>query len=248
MNDLTILHYTCHRISATFAHNVRRELVRSLPAGVPIVVVSQNGTDERHRAMYEDFQSVRHTVLALSEPPSIAQVYRNLLIGCRYAETNFCAAAEDDTLYTPDHWFYRPELDTFAYNEHRVVLTRRLSADGRSREAFYFANPRTQMALGVFPRELMIETLEERFAKHPNPPIDTTVAKKAGHGEPGRYEKNLGLTPRKLERFKWTTHPCVTVNHSDSLMGRRAYRPDMPQWDNIEPWGNATALWERIVG
>jgi len=31
-------------------------------------------------------------------------------------------------------------------------------------------------------------------------------------------------------------------------MGRRAYRDDMAQYDDVEPWGNATDFWKRIHG
>lgn len=236
MADLTILYYSACRISDRFADAVRAELVRSAAGRFQIVCVS-------HKPI--EFGDVRIVVGDVQQ--SIARVYLNILEGCNVATTRYCAAAEDDTLYTREHFDYRPSLDTFAYNEHRVVLTRRVAANGR-REAFYFDNPRTQMAQGIFSRALMIETLEERFAKHPNPPLDTTIAKKAGFGEPGRYEKNLGLPCRKLERFKWASYPNVVINHAASLMGRRAYRDDMPTWDTVEPWGNATELWRRIVG
>ena len=242
MSDLTILYYSALKISPFFADAVRRELLASIGGRFPIIAVS-------HGELPASFCDQCAAVINIGpQPTSIVQVYRNILRGCQQAKTPFCASAEDDCLYVPDHWDYRPALDTFAYNEHRWILSRRLAADGKSRVGEFFFNPRTQMGMGIYPRELMIEALSEKFARYPSPPLDTNIAKRAGFGEPGRYEINLKLTPRKLERFKWTTHPCVTVNHSDSLMGRRAYRPDMPQLDSIEPWGNATALWERIVG
>lgn len=238
MSDLTVLYYSACHISDYFGAEVRAELVRSLDGRYPIVSVTHQPVD---------FGDTRIVVGNL--PRSIARVYRNILLGCEAATTPFCAAAEDDTIYAPEHWSaHRPALDTFAYNEHRVVLTRRLADDGKGRTAFYFRNPRTQMAMGIFPRELMIETLREKFAAYPEPPEDTNIAKKAGWGEPGRYENNLKLTRRKLERFPWTPRPNCTINHGSSLMGRRAVRPDMPTWDAVEPWGNANDLWKRIHG
>lgn len=242
MNDLGIIYYSACRITHRFADAVRFELLASLRAcfgELPAIACVTH-------AYIGEFGT--KNIVVSGVVPSIAQVYRNVLLGAQALSTMYVAFAEDDTLYVPEHWTYRPALDTFAYNERRAVLTRRLSTDGRSREALYFENPRTQMAMGICSRELLIETLTERFAKHPNPPFDTDVAKKAGWGEPGRYEKNLGLPRRKLERFPWTERPSVTVNHAESLMGRRAYRPDMRQYTDVEPWGNATALWNRIHG
>ena len=247
MSDLTILFYTCHRISLYFARQVRRALAATTTA--PIIAVSQNGTLHGELEMSADFSNrLAYPLIRVDAQPSIAQVYRNVLMAAKAAKTPYVAMAEDDCLYTSAHFEYRPSLDTFAYNEHRLVLTRRLSTDGKRREGIYFFNPRTQMAMGISSRELLVDTLEERFALHPNPSLDTTVAKKAGVGEPGRYENNLGLPRRKLERFKWTAQPNITINHPLSLMGRRAYRPDMPIYDTIEPWGAAGALWDRIYG
>ena len=223
-------------IADKFATIVRDELARSLGRRFPVVSITHRPVafgDER--------------IVVGDVTPSIVQVYFNILAGCRAATTEYCASAEDDCLYTSDHWDYRPSLDTFAYNEHRVVLTRRLSDNGKRRQAFFYARPRTQMGMGIYPRELMIEALTEKFARYPNPPLDTTIAKKAGFGEPGRYEKNLGLTRRKLERFKWTAQPNVTINHG-GLMGRRKVNPGDTIYRSVEPWGEANALWDRIHG
>lgn len=235
--SLSIIYYTSNRIADGFANAVRDRLLRSAAARFPIICVSHKPID------FGDTRVVVGDVVA-----SIAQVYRNILAGCMAAQTEWCAAAEDDSLYVPEHWEYRPSHDTFAYNEHRFVITRRRSDDGRSRTAFYYARPRTQMAQGIFHRQLMIDALTEKFARYPNPPESTDVAKKAGWGEPGRYERNLGLTPRKIERFKWTERPNVTWNHSDSLMGRRAVKPDDVIAQSIEPWGEANELWRQVYG
>ena len=237
MSDLAILYYSACKIHESFAQAVRAELVRSIAGRYPIVSITHRPTD---------FGDVRIVVGDVT--PSIAQVYKNILTGCYAATTTYCAAAEDDSLYVPEHWEFRPPLDTFAYNERRAVITRRLSSDGIRREAIFYERPRTQMAMGIFSRTLMIEALEEKFAKYPEPPLDTTVAKKAGWGEPGRYEKNLKLTPRKIRRQPWTSRFNVTVNHAQSLMGRRALQPDDHVFEWANPWGNADDLWRRIHG
>lgn len=248
MSNLTVLYYTANRLTRHFATAVRRELIRSLPPECPIVVVSQNGTLHSDLDISADFTNRIHTFIAVEAPPSIVQVYKNILAACEAAKTEYCASAEDDTLYVPEHWTYRPDAHTFAYNAHRFVLTRRLSDDGKRREAFYYTRPRTQMAMGIFARQLMIEALQEKFARYPAPPLDTTVAKKAGWGEPGRYEANLKLTHRTLARVRWTLQPNVTINHSASLMGRRRVNADDIICYDINPWGKADELWRRIVG
>lgn len=254
MNDLTILYYTANRISRHFANEVRTRLLWSTRCGdypldryykFPFVVVSQGKDDTRYQ-FYNPFLALGETLIEVGdESPSIWRVYQNILIGAKAAATPYVACCEDDTLYVPGHFNYRPPLDTFAYNHMRYVITRKADEHGR-RTAFFYFRERTQMAMCIAPRELLIETLEERFRKFPEP-VPHEIAKKTGWGEPGRYEKNLGLTPRKLEYFR-TAYPNVTFNHGDSLMGRRQVKETDVIAQSIEPWGDANELWNSIKG
>lgn len=230
MNDLTVLYYTAGRINHAFQLAVWCSLRdESLVWPRPLIIVVTH---------YETEIGDKNICVG-DVPPSIWQCYVNILLAAKAATTPFVACCEDDSLYVPEHFTYRPPLDTFAYNVNRWVLTR------RNRQTFYYFRRRTQMAQCIAPRELLIETLEERFAKFPDP-VPHAIAKQ-GWGEPGRYEKNLGLTPRKLMTFR-TEQPNVTINHQHGLMGRRAVRSDDLTCEDVPPWGNAKALWSRIVG
>lgn len=244
MSDLTILYYTANRIDERFAIAVRRQLLDvasryGAGPGVfpPLVSIAQQPIDFR-----SEFGA---TICVGDIGASIYNCYRQILIGAKHATTPYVACCEDDTLYVPEHFTYRPALDTFAYNRQRWVITRRLSADTRRREAFFYFRERTQMAMCLAPRQLLIDTLEERFAKYPVE-VPHEVAKR-GWGEPGRYEKNLGLAPRKLEVFR-TVAPCVTFNHGESLMGRRQVQATDVLATELPVWGDANALWTRIHG
>lgn len=232
MTDLTVLYYTANRISDTFRRGVWAQLEETLddlaPPRVPILVISQQRVDE---------PGARNLVVG-SIGASIYNVYRQILAGARAATTPYVACVEDDCLYVPEHFTcYRPAADTFGYNHHRWVL----SADGT-----YYWRERTQMAQCIAPRELLIETLEERFGKYPAE-VPHAIAKRSGWGEPGRYEKNLKLTPRRLEYFR-TQDPNVTFNHAASLMGRRRVNPTDLLVKELEPWGSGQALWDRVHG
>ena len=235
-SDISILYYTANRIPEHFARAVREELVRSTAGQHEIVSVSHDKAIE--------FGRFRHVVFGAE--PSIYQVYRNVLIAARLARTPWVACCEDDTVYSPEHFEFRPAADTFAYDLDRWVLTRELSEDGRRRVGLYYWRERHQMAMLVCSRKLLIETLEERFAKYPDP-VAHDVAKRTGWGEPGRYEKNLGLTRRGMAYFR-SGGPSVTFNHSDSLMGRRRINPGDVIRRDLPRWGPATDLWGRIHG
>ncbi len=248
-DDLTILYYTANRIAPAFATAVAQELVDVVSDYCPIVIVSQNqeaaGCPDSIACLVQNFPKV--TLFDVQAPPSIYQVYKNILLAAKAAETPFVACCEDDTIYHLSHFTYRPAPDTFAYDRSRWVITRKLSDDQRRREAFYYWRERHQMAMCIAPRLLLIETLEEKFTKYPVPPPSTDVAKKAGWGEPGRYEKNLSLTRRKIEYFD-SPGPSVTFNHGESLMGRRRVNPDDKIATSLEPWGEADELWKVIHG
>lgn len=245
MTDLTLLYYTANQIDYAFMHRVRAEL----PANV--IGDQDDGA--------EAFERLPRIVTVTQQPdqwgcnicvgeigPSIYNCYQQILIGARAATTPFVACVEDDSLYVPEHFTYRPRADVFAYNVNRWVITRRLSDDRRSRTAFFYWRRRTQMAQCIAPRALLIETLEERFAKFPDP-VPDPLAKAAGWGEPGRYERLLGLPPRRFEHFE-TAQPNVTFNHARGLMGRRQTQPTDTVCDDLPPWGEANPLWDRIHG
>lgn len=247
MNDLTLLYYTANRLSEHFAASVRESLRSAMgttDAEALVCVLQQ----ERPTLPPAGFYAQRCVVeYSGHHAPSIWQVYQNILQGARAASTPFIACCEDDTVYAPEHFAHRPALDTFAYDRSRWVITKRRHPETGAAEAIFYWRERHQMAMCIAPRELLIETLEEKFAKYPVPPPSTDVAKKAGWGEPGRYEKNLCLTSRKMEYFD-ASRPSVTFNHDLSLMGRRQWKETDIIKTELEPWGNADALWSRIHG
>lgn len=238
MTDLSLLFYTSNRIGQRFAAGVMQELIIATADICPLIVISQNGDDYR-RQRQRDILRVAH-VIAVAAEPSVWQVYQNILIGAKAAETDFVACCEDDTLYTPDHFTFRPPADTFFYNLNRWWIEEKQGAHT------YRWRKRTSMCGCIAPRGLLIETLEEKFSKYPVA-VSHEEAKRRGWGEPGRYEGNLGLTLRKREFFE-SKEPIVTFNHRPSLMGKRAAQEADKVTTNLPPWGDATDLWNRIHG
>lgn len=137
-----------------------------------------------------------------TEEPSYINIYRQMLRGAKQATTPYIAVAEDDVLYTSEHFnFYRPRLDTFAYNQNRFALFT------WGEPLFSWRNRKSNCSL-IAPRELLIEALEERFAKHGDQWPEGFV------GELGRnrVEKALGVTVRKsVEVFSEIS--LVQFNH-----------------------------------
>jgi hypothetical protein len=226
ISDITIIYYTANLISDFFANNVRTHL-RETVNGIPIVSVSHRPIDFGENICMSDLK------------PSIYNIYKQILEGAKKVTTKYVACCEDDTLYVPEHFqFVPPESDTFYYNGNRWNL---------KRDMFFFRQRRHPtsggMCMCVASTEIMIKTLEARFAKYPEQPVS-----QIGFGEPGRYDHTIGLERPKSARFDTPT-PTLTFVHRPSQGGvRRVFY----KVDTIEPeipyWGNAWELWLKFHG
>ncbi len=158
-------------------------------------------------------------------------IYKRLLEGAKQATTPFVAVIEDDTLYPPEHFHFRPEMDTFAYNQHRWALFE------WDPSMYSWRNRKSNCSL-IAPRELLIEALEERFAKWGDawPWV----------GELGRenVEKKLGVTLRKS--IEWHSKIAVVqINHGGASEDRQnRQRKDFGPMKAIEIpyWGRSEEL------
>lgn len=162
-------------------------------------------------------------------------IYQRLLEGCKQATTPFIAVIEDDVLYPPEHFRFRPKMDEFAYNQNRFALF------AWERKTYNWRNRVSNCSL-IAPREFAIEALEERNAKHPNgwPYV----------GELGRWriEKVLGVPKRKLVEW-YSTVSLVQINHDDASEERQKIH-----WKDLGPlraydiptWGKASELIKKF--
>ena len=214
MSDCTILFYTCNRIHDSFASKIRENLLESCN-GTPIISIS-------HKPM--DFgENICVSGMEVSE----YSVYKQILMGAKEAKTKYVCCAEDDALYVPEHFEHEPPDDTFHYNVNRWNVA----------HDFYYYRERRLMSMCIASTQLMIDTLETRFAKY---------SECCSHfGEPGRFEHKLGLPPVKIDSFR-TEIPTLTFVHRPSLGGKRKLLPNDVVKKELSYWGSATELWDRI--
>ncbi len=162
-------------------------------------------------------------------------IYQRLLEGCKEATTPYIAVIEDDVLYPPEHFKFRPKMDEFAYNQHRWALF----AWG---EPTYNWRNRVSNCSLIAPRLLAIEALEERNHKYPT--------KWPYVGELGRWriEKVLEVTKRKLVEW-YSTVGIIQINHDDASEERQRIH-----WKDLGPvrafdipvWGKADDLIKKF--
>ncbi len=181
----------------------------------------------------EQLAKLPYPIITMHDEEKLGEVmiYKRLLEGAKQATTPFIAVIEDDVLYPPEHFYFRPQMDEFAYNQHRWAL---FDWDPRM---YSWRNRKSNCTL-IAPRELAIEALEERFTKWGDdwPRI----------GELGRenVETRLGVKIRKS--VEWHSKiGVVQVNHSGASEDRQnRKRKDFGPMKAIEIpyWGRSEDL------
>jgi hypothetical protein len=219
MNDLTILYYSTNRISKFFEENIINSL-KEVVGDTPIISVTWKPMDLGENIVFKGIA------------PSPYYVYKQVLIGAEKAKTKYIACAEDDTVYTKEHFAFRPPDDTFAYNEGHLDI----------HSSHFIYRGRKNMSTCIANRELLIETLRKRFEKYPNY-LDKTQT--YGFAEPGRYESRIGLPEEKIMGFK-TDPPPVVFWHRQSLGSVRKIKGNDVIFSDHPYWGNAKELWDKF--
>ena len=218
--DLTVLYYTSNTISDYFMKNMQDQLKISV-GDTPIVCVSQKPMT---------FGTVNICVGVIGR--SAYNIYKQVLIAAKAAETEYCATAEDDVLYPPEHFEYRPKGDVFAYD------TNKWSMFTWTQPPFFSIKPRTNMTSLIVRREPLIRTLEERFARWP----DKDNIPLSYFGEPGRFENHLGITGLQKEQVMLSV-PHIMFSTTEALaFGHLGYRKahsqtratELPYWGSAE--------------
>lgn len=221
MNDITILYYTANRITDYFADNVRRNIVAA-SSGAPIISISHQPIDFGHNICIPGLE------------PGTYNIYKQILIGAMATNTPYIGCAEDDSLYTTEHFAFRPPLDKFGYNSHRYQVD----------PDQFFLRRRASMCMCIAPTELLVETLCQRYAKFPH---FLSREECGGWGEPGRKEHQLGLPKVDLMTYE-TEIPTLTFNHRRSTGGRRRIMRSDILAEELPHWGPVKDVWAKVHG
>lgn len=210
-HDISAVFYTAEYISSTFYENVYNRLLEALD-GIPLIVIKKDP----------------------SVPRSHFQIYRQALEGAKQATTKFIACVEDDQLYSPAHFKYRPKNKPFAYNLAYWGLYTWQDPP------MYNYKGRKNLGNLICDRVAFIEAMEERFAKYPEP--DSSL--KDVWAEPGRYERMLGVKIQELEDF-YSQPPNIKFSHQTELsfegLGARKRSGELRAY-SIPYWGEASKI------
>lgn len=215
-HDLTCIFYTAGRIPSAFYKSTHNQLMKALD-GIPIIEVRKP----------DDI------------PRSHFQIYRQALQGAKQATTKYIAMAEDDVMYSPNHFDYRPKSAPFAYNlGYWGIYT-------WQDPPIYNYKGRRNMDSLICDREAFIEAMEERFDRYPNPTLEI----KDIWAEPGKYERQLGVRQCMTEVF-YSQPPNVKFSHPTELsfqgLGTRKRAGELRAYD-VPFWGSAYEMRKLYV-
>ena len=221
MNDLTVVYITANQIPMSFANDLQVQLLLSID-DAEIISVSKEPIK-------------LGTNIVSPFPRSHLGIYHDALLGVKEAKTKYVAIAEDDVLYVPEHFKIRPSNEeVFAYNMSTWSIFT------WSEPAMFNHSARINHGMLICARDLYIKAIEERFAKFPDESkIDINV-----WAEPGKYERQLGVTQYKVEPH-YTHPPNIMFTHEAGLsyntIGTRK-RPGKLRAYDIPFWGKASEV------
>jgi len=219
--DMTVIYITANVVPDSFGIAAREVLLEAI-GELPLISVSQKPLTFGHNINVGD--SLRSHV----------NIYRQALIGADDATTEYIAIAEDDMLYSPAHFRYRPKHAPFAYNlAYWGVYT-------WQDPPIYNYKGRKNFGVLICNRMAFIKAMEERFNKWP----DETKVNLDHWAEPGKYERQLGVTPQLTEDF-YTHPPNIKFSHENELsfagLGTRKRAGEMRAYD-IPHWGHINKI------
>lgn len=233
MNDLTIVYYTSNHLEETnpyFLNNTKKALIKAVD-GLPIVSIS-------HKPVYLDYDNHKN-YLFKAEGRSHLNIYRQILEGAKMSKTKFVAMAEDDILYSKEHFHSKlPREDCFLYDMNKLSLF-----TWTNPPLYSFRHNRKVVNQLIAPRQYLIDAMEERFKR-----VDELLAEGRSldsilkyFGDPGRYEGHLGVTKRNTDTFMCTC-PSIVFSHEHAYgflnHGKRKRLGDL-RINEVPYWGRA---------
>jgi len=246
--DMTIVYYTSNYLDSRnpyFLENTRKQLLKAI-VGRPMVIVSQKPTM---------FGPNSTNICVGNIGRSHFNLYWQILQGCKAAKTKWVAMAEDDVLYSPQHfniqYFVKPEFiqdDYFLYDMNKVSIF-----TWTRPPMFSFRFKRQVVNHLIAKRQMLIDALEERFKRLADlrkmGVEDRRIEKY--WGDPGRYEGLLKVTVRPTYDYNaWI--PGVVFSHDLAYgyavnQGKKKKLGDLRMIE-LADWGRADdilKLWKR---
>ncbi len=198
-DNLTVIYYTSNWLDTHkpyFLENTKKQLLIAI-GDLPLISVSQKPIAFGKNICVGDIGR------------SHLNIYRQILTGVKAAKTKYVVMAEDDILYSYEHFHnYVPERNVLAYDMNKWSIF-----TWTNPPLYSFRTNRKVINSLIAPRDLLVEAIEERFSKFEGVSEDKIPL----HywGDPGRYEAKLGVTVRETEEW-YSKCPNIVFSHPEA--------------------------------
>jgi hypothetical protein len=215
--NATILYYTSNKEDERFEQRIRDTLLENC-GDLPIISISQKPIDlGKNICVGEDIGV------------SGFNMFRQVLIGCEEADTEFVISAEADCLYPPDYFTFRPPRNDVCYRNSNLYVM----PDKRS---FFFHKEEGATHSQIVGREYYINTLKKLFEGAPMwSPEEKNFPKERWHKED---------VFDKIEYYR-TENPVFQIK---THKGMRYYtHSDRTPIDSLSYWGSGKEIKRKYV-
>jgi hypothetical protein len=210
----TIIYYTSNREDEAFEGKVRKKLLET-SGGIPIVSISQKPIDLGTNLCVGDVGACDFNL------------FRQIEIGCKVAQTPFVISAEADCLYPPEYFQFVPESTNQYYRFDTLYILHQWGKPA----GFYKKD--TAPFAQIAGRGLYLEMIKKALSGRPfwnNP-------------------KNRVRVPLFLERDWKVSHNNTPIINLKTLNGMRKYtQTSGAPLDTLPYWGSAEHLRKEIWG
>lgn len=145
--DTTILYYTSNRENPDFEARVRDNILK-YKGDLPIISIS-------HRPI-----NFGYNICVGDVGVSGFNMFRQVQIGLKEADTKFVLSAEADCLYPPDYFTYIPPREDICYRDSNLYVM-------PDRRAFFFRKPEGATHAQIIGRNFYLNTLDKLFEGAP---------------------------------------------------------------------------------
>jgi len=210
----TIIYYTANREDPEFEKKVA-EGIREASGGLPIISVSQKPMDFGENYCVGD---VGQTYL---------NAFRQLLIGCKMATTEYVIMTESDCLYPPEYFSYTPTDPNVIYTYDNVWIMWKNGADK------FYRKEQTHASI-IYGREFIIDLLENHSFV----------------GKPiwSRTKVNFPFYTSQHKFVSFTGRPIINMKTGNGVQKGTRLMPDIAPRDSFDYWGTARQVKERMFG
>ena len=220
--NMTIIYYTANREDEKFEQQII-DGINKVKGDLPVISVSQKPLDFGKNICVGDVGY------------SYYNAFRQLLIGCKEATTDFVIMAEADCLYPITGYFDFKPTDTdiiYTYDNVWIVWDDIEKFSGWKKKDLYHKKDMTHASL-IIGRKKLIAMLEKAFEGKPD---WSTEIKKFSY-----YPEN-----EKLESFHGDGIVCFKTKNA-TRSGTKLEETPPPQ-ESIWYWGNCRELKQKVFG